>query len=204
MEEVIGSIPIRSTKYLNNLAEPLPNVWQQIGSKFQTACSQAMSVVSVSSLKRHASVDFLHAQCTVSELLASLPSSCCYQECLGETRGPYSHLRIGSRIAWTTQADRTTTSRYCAKGDLVDELGFCMLGGFGITAELATAAFVRCRDAGLFDQLETRTEVWLTQLSEPLQVDERFIKYRYPNQKAKFQASDFTASPSVCACGIDR
>ena len=60
MEEVIGSIPIRSTKYLNNLAEPLPNVWQQIGSKlaanFKLPCSQAMSVVSVSSLKRHASV----------------------------------------------------------------------------------------------------------------------------------------------------
>jgi len=37
MEEVIGSIPIRSTNYFNNLAEPLPNVWQQIGSKFQTA-----------------------------------------------------------------------------------------------------------------------------------------------------------------------
>lgn len=91
--------------------------------------------------------------------------------------------------AWMTQADRTTTSRYCAKGDLVDELGFCMLGGFGITAELATAAFVRCRDAGLFDQLETRKEVWLTQLSEPLQVDERLIKYRYPNQKAKFLAA---------------
>ena len=29
MEEVIGSIPIRSTNYLNNLAEPLPNVWRQ-------------------------------------------------------------------------------------------------------------------------------------------------------------------------------
>ena len=26
MEEVIGSIPIRSTNYLNNLAEPLPEV----------------------------------------------------------------------------------------------------------------------------------------------------------------------------------
>jgi hypothetical protein len=37
MEEVIGSIPIRSTNHFNNLAEPLPNVWQQIGSKFQTA-----------------------------------------------------------------------------------------------------------------------------------------------------------------------
>jgi hypothetical protein len=37
MEEVIGSIPIRSTNYFNNLAEPHPNAWQQIGSKFQTA-----------------------------------------------------------------------------------------------------------------------------------------------------------------------
>ena len=35
MEEVIGSIPIRSTKYLNNLAEPLPNVWQQISNCLQ-------------------------------------------------------------------------------------------------------------------------------------------------------------------------
>jgi hypothetical protein len=37
MEEVIGSIPIRSTNYFNNLADSPPNVWQQIGSKFQTA-----------------------------------------------------------------------------------------------------------------------------------------------------------------------
>jgi hypothetical protein len=37
MEEVIGSIPIRSTNYFNNLADSPPNGWQQIGSKFQTA-----------------------------------------------------------------------------------------------------------------------------------------------------------------------
>lgn len=91
--------------------------------------------------------------------------------------------------AWMAQADRTASSRYCTKGDLVNELGFCMLGGFGITAELATAAFMRCKDAGLFDRFETRTEVWLAQLSEPLPVDERFVKYRYPNQKAKFLAA---------------
>ena len=30
MEEVIGSIPIRSTNNCNNLAEPPPAVWQQI------------------------------------------------------------------------------------------------------------------------------------------------------------------------------
>lgn len=91
--------------------------------------------------------------------------------------------------AWMTQVDRTATSRYCTKGDLVNELGFCMLGGFGITAELATAAFMRCRDVGLFDRLETRTEAWLAQLTEPLTVDERVVKYRYPNQKAKFLAA---------------
>ena len=35
MEEVIGSIPIRSTSYFNNLAEPPPTIWQQFGSKSQ-------------------------------------------------------------------------------------------------------------------------------------------------------------------------
>ena len=91
--------------------------------------------------------------------------------------------------AWMTQADRAATSRYCTRGDLVQELGFCMLGGFGITAELASAAFVRCKDAGLFDRFETRTEVWLTQLTKHFMVNERLIKYRYPNQKAKFLAA---------------
>ena len=33
MEEVIGSIPIRSTNHFNNLAEPPPMIWQQFGSK---------------------------------------------------------------------------------------------------------------------------------------------------------------------------
>lgn len=91
--------------------------------------------------------------------------------------------------AWMTQVDRAATSRYCTKGNLVQELGFCMLGGFGITAELASAAFVRCKDEGLFDRFETRTEAWLAQLTKHFMVNERLIKYRYPNQKAKFLAA---------------
>ena len=44
MEEVIGSIPIRSTNYFNNLAEPPPRAWQQIGSKSQFAiCRRSAS-----------------------------------------------------------------------------------------------------------------------------------------------------------------
>ena len=58
MEEVIGSIPIRSTKYLNNLAEPPLKVWQQIGSKFSFAPAAKPCLLSPSSfLKRVASVD---------------------------------------------------------------------------------------------------------------------------------------------------
>jgi N-glycosylase/DNA lyase len=91
--------------------------------------------------------------------------------------------------AWMHQADRTGTSRYCTKQDLIHELGFCMLGGFGITAELATAAFTRCKDAGLFDRFETRVEVWVERLSERMVVNERLVKYRYPKQKAKFLAA---------------
>jgi hypothetical protein len=44
MEEVVGSIPTRSTKYLNNLAELLPSIWQQI----QFAVRQTMTVISLS------------------------------------------------------------------------------------------------------------------------------------------------------------
>lgn len=91
--------------------------------------------------------------------------------------------------AWMHRADHATSSRYSTRQDLIHELGFCMLGGFGITAELASAAFARCKDAGLFERLETRVEVWIDQLSEHLLVNERLVKYRYPKQKAKYLAA---------------
>ena len=64
MEEVIGSIPIRSTNYFNNLADFPPNVWQQIGSKFQTAVQPSHVSRLYSSLNRHASADFLAKFCS--------------------------------------------------------------------------------------------------------------------------------------------
>jgi hypothetical protein len=56
MEEVIGSIPIRSTKYINTLAEPFANVWQQISNcRAAKPCQSSPSP----SLKRHASAVLL-------------------------------------------------------------------------------------------------------------------------------------------------
>ncbi|QMV19719.1 8-oxoguanine DNA glycosylase [Granulicella sp. 5B5] len=89
-------------------------------------------------------------------------------------------------LAWITKVDRSKTNRYRAKDGIVNELGFCMLGGFGITAELATVAFERCKEAGLFANAETRAERWTTELSSPFTLNGRSIRYRYPNQKARF------------------
>ena len=91
--------------------------------------------------------------------------------------------------AWMTQSDDHKANKYQARDSVVDELGFCMLGGFGITAELATNAFERCKHAGFFIRLETRVEVWTEALSAPLTINDRPVKYRYPNQKARFLAS---------------
>jgi len=49
MEEVIGSIPIRSTNHFNNLADVLSGAWQHFGSKsqkcFRTRLRQSSSLL---------------------------------------------------------------------------------------------------------------------------------------------------------------
>lgn len=91
-------------------------------------------------------------------------------------------------LAWMSEIDLKPTGQHSIKHGVVGELGFCMLGGYGITAELATAAFERCWNAGLFSRYETKPEVWEAELSSPLLVGSRQIRYRYPNQKSRFLA----------------
>jgi N-glycosylase/DNA lyase len=91
--------------------------------------------------------------------------------------------------AWIEGLDLHQESRYRATRGFTEELGFCLLGGFGITAELATAAFERCDEAGLFRRRELNVGVWAQALSEPLLLEGRRVRYRYPNQKARFLAS---------------
>jgi thermostable 8-oxoguanine DNA glycosylase len=61
-----------------------------------------------------------------------------------------------------------------------------MLGGYGITAELATAAFEACRSAELISERELSVSRWETELAKPLQLNGRSTRYRYPKQKARF------------------
>lgn len=72
------------------------------------------------------------------------------------------------------------------KGDLKEEVVFCMLGGFGITAELATAAFEMCKNHGLIEQLETSETKWREVLEAPITINGKDKRYRYPKQKATY------------------
>lgn len=106
--------------------------------------------------------------------------------------------------SWMAELDTKPITRYSARDGATGELVFCMLGGFGITAELATAAYEHCRAQGLVDRCETRTDAWASALAAPLSVGGRQVHYRFPNQKARFIAAAMASirdRPLQLECG---
>lgn len=89
---------------------------------------------------------------------------------------------------WMNALQLQKRAPYQAHGTLEEEIVFCMLGGFGITAELASAAFVACRNVGLISRREVCVNDWIDVLREPLKVCGRHMRYRYPHQKATYLA----------------
>lgn len=66
-----------------------------------------------------------------------------------------------------------------------EEIAVCLLGGHGLPAELGLAAFYRVRDRGLLQISVSQAELEEA-LSEPLLLNGRSRRYRFPRQKAKF------------------
>lgn len=89
---------------------------------------------------------------------------------------------------WMNQLDVAQRSPYFSQRSLAEEITFCMLSGFGITAELAAAAFQSCRGHGLIEERCTKPDAWAEVLKAPLLLGDKQVQYRYPNQKAKFLA----------------
>ncbi|MBB2792678.1 UNVERIFIED_ORG: thermostable 8-oxoguanine DNA glycosylase [Rhizobium pisi] len=68
---------------------------------------------------------------------------------------------------------------------LFEEVGFCLLGGFGVTAEMNHSYFELLRDEGIFDPGAHITAAMVEGLlSQPLMVLGRKRRYRFPRQKA--------------------
>ena len=76
---------------------------------------------------------------------------------------------------------------------LTEELAACLLGGYGMPAELGLAAYRRVRDRGLLATVPAIAEVE-SALSEPFMTPQGLKRhYRFPRQKARYLAASLKA-----------
>jgi thermostable 8-oxoguanine DNA glycosylase len=71
--------------------------------------------------------------------------------------------------------------------NLIEEAAACLLGGFGMKAELGLAAFARLRDLGLLER-PTRASRLEKELRHPFRLENGQCHYRFPRQKAQHLA----------------
>ena len=84
------------------------------------------------------------------------------------------------RCQWTGENPDFVT-REC----IVRETAFCLLGGFGIRYEVNVAAYERLDERGFFNGAQPDESEIRNWLLEPLAVEGRLMRYRFPNQRAK-------------------
>lgn len=71
-------------------------------------------------------------------------------------------------------------------GTLEEEIGFCLLGGFSVTFEVASAFYSRLKKEGVFEPQAVVSEGTIhSLLAVPATVNGRPHKYRFPNQRAR-------------------
>ena len=68
---------------------------------------------------------------------------------------------------------------------LREEVAACLLGGYGMGAELALAAFKRLQGEGVLTGTPSMRELEGL-LSQPIQLSDKTVQYRFPRQKARF------------------
>ena len=94
-------------------------------------------------------------------------------------------------------------STYRLGGDLREEVAACLLGGWGMPAELGLAAFRHLRDRGLL-RAPTPVHVLEAALLEPLAVAGSWRRYRFPRQRADHLAGCLLALETLREPECDR
>ena len=101
----------------------------------------------------------------------------------GRVEEPNTPAYWSARCRWPVG---NTPDFVSTTGSLVHEVAFCLLGGFGIRYEVNAAAFERLDAASAFDLDVPFPEELIRQaLLEPLEVEGRKQRYRFPNQRAR-------------------
>jgi thermostable 8-oxoguanine DNA glycosylase len=108
----------------------------------------------------------------------------------GLSWGRFDH--IFSPAFWFSRAwyQRALASNVvCRLGEnLAEEIVACLLGGYGLPAEVGLAAFDRLKQRGLLCAGALSEKQIFSALTEPLTIGGRLIHYRYPKQRSHFVA----------------
>lgn len=81
--------------------------------------------------------------------------------------------------------ENSQLENYLIGHDLREEVAACLLGGYGMPAEVGLAAFHRLRNGDLLNGNSSQEQIE-NALAQPLSVNGRMLKYRYPRVKARF------------------
>lgn len=93
--------------------------------------------------------------------------------------------------AWFAELSGDTPRSHALGSTLREEVAACLLGGYGIPAEVGLAAFQRLRDEGLLRNQCGTVEAaeFYRVLVRPLEVGARRVKYRFARQKSDYLAA---------------
>lgn len=88
---------------------------------------------------------------------------------------------------------------------LAEEVGACLLGGYGIPAAVGLAAFEKLRSHGAFDNANPTQSQILDWLSQPITVKGKHVRYRFASQKSKYLAIALAAVQNAphASTGLD-
>jgi len=96
---------------------------------------------------------------------------------------------------WYTQyvmrGPTQTPTRHRLGLTFAEEVAACVLGGYGIPAEVGKAAFEHVKQTGLIQSLCDDATVLEHALCEPLRIENRMVRYRFWKKKASYLASAF-------------
>ena len=89
---------------------------------------------------------------------------------------------------WMREDSRLPQRAHSLGQTLEEEVVACLLGGYGVPAEVALAAFNRLRSRGLISYEAGKNDLIWGSLAEPLTVSGRAVTYRFSSQKARYIA----------------
>lgn len=69
---------------------------------------------------------------------------------------------------------------------LIEEVGACLLGGYGIPSSIGLAAYEHLKNHGAFENEVPSEQELLAWLLEPIKHGNKMVRYRFAKQKAKY------------------